>query len=325
MSLRDGFEIMGLETLLGNEQLKKDLSGSIRKGSISHCYLISGPEGSGKHTLARLIAAAALCRGAEKPCGTCPSCRKLREGNHPDFITVEDPEHKNVAVKLIREYRADVFVMPNESERKVYLFPQEMGIEGQNALLKVLEEPPAYALFLILTDNAEKLLPTVRSRCVELRLEPVPERQALQWLQARYPQRPMADLQAVCRRSGGYLGQAASLLEGELTLPQTVEFAAAFSRSDVYRLTCLLCSMEKQPRDKLSEILAQWHDLLADALLARSGVAVGRQAAELGSLRTARALMEAASVVRKAMEYCGANVGAGHICGWLAVALRVQN
>ena len=155
---------MGFEVLLGNEQLKKDLSGSIRRGSLSHCYLISGPEGSGKRTLARLIAGAALCREERKPCGTCPSCRKLREGNHPDFITVEDPEHKNVAVKLVREYRADIFVMPNESERKVYLFPQDMGIEGQNALLKVLEEPPRYVTIILLARECDRILTTIKSR-----------------------------------------------------------------------------------------------------------------------------------------------------------------
>ena len=196
---------MGFETLLGNEQLKKDLSGSIRKGSLSHCYLISGPEGSGKKTLARLIAAAALCRGAEKPCDSCPSCRKLREGNHPDFITVEDPEHKNVAVKVIREYRADIFVMPNESERKVYVFPQDMGIEGQNALLKTLEEPPAYALFLILTDNAEKLLSTVRSRCRELKMKALPREALIRQLKKDFPEAAPEDLSAAAERSGGWL------------------------------------------------------------------------------------------------------------------------
>ena len=157
---------MSFDALLGNEQLKNDLTISLQTGHISHCCLITGPEGSGKHTLARLLAAAILCQGRDRPCLTCHPCRKVLEGLHPDFITVDDPEHKTVSVDVIRQARADIFVQPNESDRKIYLFPraQDMGLPGQNALLKVLEEPPAYAVFLLLADNPEKLLPTVRSR-----------------------------------------------------------------------------------------------------------------------------------------------------------------
>ena len=164
---------MAFETLLGNRQLKQNLAGSLARGHISHFYLISGPRGSGKRTLARLLAAAILCREGSKPCLRCGICRRVTEGNHPDVITVEDPEHKAVAVKIVREYREDAFIRPNESDHKIYIFPQELGIEGQNALLKILEEPPKYGVFILLTDNPERLLPTVRSRCTELKLLPL--------------------------------------------------------------------------------------------------------------------------------------------------------
>ena len=131
---------MGMDALLGNEHIKENLARSLEKGHISHFYLISGPEGSGKRTLAKLLASAILCQGKNKPCGCCTPCRKVREGLHPDFITVDDPEKKTVSVDLIRQARADIYVQPNESEHKIYLFPraQDMGIPGQNALLKVL-------------------------------------------------------------------------------------------------------------------------------------------------------------------------------------------
>ena len=135
---------MGFENLLGNDRLKENLTVSLGKGRISHFYLISGPAGSGKKTLAKMLACAILCKGADKPCGSCLPCRKVMKGEHPDFITVEDPEHKNVAVRIVRQIRDDVFIRPNESDHKIYLFPQELGLEGQNALLKILEEPPAY-------------------------------------------------------------------------------------------------------------------------------------------------------------------------------------
>ena len=93
---------MAFDTLLGNDRLKQNLAESLAKGHISHFYLISGPEGSGKHTLAKLLAAAILCQEKRKPCLRCNPCRKVLENSHPDFITVDDPEKKTVTVDLIR-------------------------------------------------------------------------------------------------------------------------------------------------------------------------------------------------------------------------------
>ena len=197
---------MGFEALLGNRQLKANLKASLEKGHISHFYLISGPRGSGKHTLAKLLASAILCQGSHKPCGVCAPCRKIESGNHPDFITVEDPEHKNVAVKIVRQIREDVFIRPNESAYKIYLFPQELGTEGQNALLKILEEPPGHGVFILLADNPEKLLTTVRSRCTELKLQALPEKILHRQLRMDFPQANEEDIGSAMDRSGGFYG-----------------------------------------------------------------------------------------------------------------------
>jgi DNA polymerase-3 subunit delta' len=180
---------MGYESLLGNDRLKQNLAESLAKGHISHFYLISGPEGSGKHTLVRLLSAAILCKDSRKPCLRCSACRKVLSGNHPDFITVDDPDKKIVPVDLVRQARADIYVRPNEADRKIYLFPRghNMELPSQNALLKVLEEPPEYGVFLLLTENAEKLLPTVRSRCMELPLLPLSEEILTAQLRSRFP------------------------------------------------------------------------------------------------------------------------------------------
>ena len=317
---------MGFEALLGNEQLKENLISSLRKGHISHFYLISGPEGSGKHTLAKLLAQAILCKGEQKPCGRCLACKKVLDGNHPDFITVDDPEKKTVTVDLIREARADMYIIPNESDHKIYLFPraQDMGLPGQNALLKVLEEPPKYGVFLLLTDNPDKLLPTVRSRCTELSLRPLPERALLKELSARFPEAEEDQLEAAVLRSGGFLGQALELLNSDCVIdPQTEAFISAFAEKNSLELVRVLVPLEKSKRDSLLNLLEQWLEIMEEALICRSGVrTVSPLSRKLASARSSGELYEAAEILRKAMDYVGSNVSPAAVSGYLSWALR---
>jgi len=317
---------MGFEALLGNERLKQNLAESLAKGHISHFYLISGPAGSGKHTLARLLAAAVLCRGSTKPCGVCGPCRKVMDGSHPDFITVDDPEKKTVSVELIRQARADMYVQPNESDHKIYLFPraQDMGLPGQNALLKVLEEPPQYGVFLLLTDNPDKLLPTVRSRCTELKMQALPEAVLRRRLRLDFPQAQEEDLTAAVVRSGGFLGQARRLLEeGSRLPPQTESLVKALTDKDTLLLMQTLVPMEKWKRDALADILASWLELLESALVSRSGVhTVSPHARALAQMRTGGQLYDMVQCLKKALEYTQSNVSPAAVCGYLEWALR---
>lgn len=276
---------MDFSELPGNEALKKRLSVSCQKGTWSHCYLICGPQGSGKRKLANILAQALQCQAADAPCGRCNICRKVKEGIHPDVIMVDDPEKKSVSVELIRQLQADAFVHPNEGRRKIYVIPraQEMTDNAQNGLLKLIEEPPSYAVFLLLTDNAEKLLATVRSRSVELRMQ-APQTQAAE-------------------------------------LPQTQQFVQAFSRRDRYELTKLLCTMEKMPREQLMQCFGSWKQLLTEAICARWGRPGAQNVQTLGQCRTAQELAAAAAKLQKAMELTAANIGVGHICGWLAASI----
>lgn len=313
---------MSFDALLGNEQLKNDLARSLRTGHISHCYLITGPQGSGKHTLARLLAAAILCQGRDKPCGVCHPCRKVLEGGHPDFITWEDPDYQKIPVKLIREtFRPDVFIKPNESEHKIYMISQELGLEGQNALLTILEEPPAYAVFLLLADNPQKLLPTVRSRCRELKLSALPRQLLEERLSRDFPQASREDLRRAAERSGGFLGQAKALLEEGLSLPpQTAAFVRAFAGGDALALTELLVPMEKWKRDALIPVLSGWLALLEEALAGYREIST--LAGEIAARRTAPDIYRAIQALQKALTYAQSNVSPGAICGWLAWVLR---
>ena len=315
---------MGFEGLLGNDRLKQNLAESIAKKHISHFYLISGPAGSGKHTLAKLLCAAILCQGSRKPCLSCGPCRKILEGNHPDVITVEDPEHKNVAVKIVRQMREDMFILPNESDYKIYLFPQELGVEGQNALLKILEEPPKYGVFILLTDNPNKLLPTVRSRCTELQMQALPETVLRTALRQDFPQAEDADLTAAIARSGGFYGQAKILLEnGESLPPQTESFVRAFAARDSLLLVQTLAPMEKWKRDALAEVLQSWLELTESAIACRSGLqTVSPLARQLAQARPAAELYEAVGHLKKAVDYTMRNVSPAAVCGWLSWQLR---
>lgn len=315
---------MGLEQLLGNTRLKENLRAGLSRNRISHFYLISGPVGSGKKTLAQLLSAAILCRDVQKPCSNCTPCRKVFANTHPDVITVTDPDHKNVAVKIVREIRDDMFIRPNEADKKIYIFPQELGIEGQNALLKILEEPPSYGVFILLSNNPETLLPTVRSRATELRLQALDTPTLEQELTRRFPDAEKTAISAAVDRSGGYLGQAITLLEqGNTITPQTEGFVTGFGQKQPMTLLETLVPMEKWDRERLMTELNLWLHILQQALVCRSGIPVtSQQAQSLSAQRSAPEILQGIRHLQKTIEYAQGNVSAAAICGYLTWSLR---
>ena len=314
---------MSFEGLLGNERLKENLRMSVGRGRISHFYLISGPTGSGKHTLAKLLSAAILCQGDSKPCLSCNACRKVMGDAHPDCITITDTDHKTVAVDIVRDARADMYVMPNESDRKVYIFPQELRVEGQNALLKILEEPPEYGVFILLSDNPEKLLPTVRSRCTELNLLALPEGILRQSLKEKFPNADEESLSAAIMRSGGYLGQAMALLDAGAVSPQTEAFVESFANRNSAQLLQVLVPMEKWKRDQAIPEWQVWLQLLTDALTCHAGQkATSPLSRQLSETRSSQELLQAIEVLQKMIEYAQGNISVAAICGYMQWALR---
>lgn len=143
-------------------------------GRLSHAYIISGPEKEKKHALADFLIQAYVCSSESgRPCGICSNCRKAKGNIHPDIIRVSLLEDKrNILVDQVRRLRTEAYIRPNEANRKVFVIEdaQTMNENAQNALLKVLEDGPQYLSFLLLTENAQQLLPTIRSRCEILSL-----------------------------------------------------------------------------------------------------------------------------------------------------------
>ena len=317
---------MNFGGFFGNDALKERLQASFRQGKASHCYLLCGPEGSGRHTLAKQMAAALECRQEADPgCGVCPACRKVLENQHPDVIVVDDTEHKNVAVDVVRQARSDVFIRPNEGRKKVYIIPrgQDLGPASQNALLKIFEEPPGYAVFLILTTSAEKLLPTIRSRAVQLQLAPLTSEQALPELRRRFPETPESALLQALEQAEGYLGPACEALKEGIFLPQTLAIAKSFAARDTLSLLQALVPLEKYKREQLLQIVSELRRLLCTVMRARAGAF--RQDEMMQQIllsRTGTEILHAIDILEQAGDDLNNNVGVGAVIGGLCVGLR---
>lgn len=143
-------------------------------GRLSHAYILSGASAAARHSAGTALAAAMVCSSSGvRPCGSCRHCQKAQAGIHPDILSVRrDSDRKEIYIAQIRAILADAPIMPNEAEKKVYVIEEAdtMNAAAQNAMLKLLEEPPAHAAFLLLAENPGTLLETVRSRCVEINL-----------------------------------------------------------------------------------------------------------------------------------------------------------
>ena len=241
------------------------------------------------------------------------------------MITVDDTEHKNVAVDIIRQARSDVFIRPNEGRKKVYILPrgQDLGAPSQNALLKILEEPPDYAVFLLLTTSAEKLLPTIRSRAVQLQLSPLTPGEALPELRRRFPDESEQNLSSALEQAEGYLGPACEALKDGLFSEPALGLANGFAARDTLALLQVLVPMEKYKREQVLPVLEQTRKLLSMALRARAGerAAFGPVQALLRG-RTGAELLQAAELLQQAANDLNGNVGVGAVIGGLCVHLR---
>ena len=254
------------------------------RGTLSHALLLTG---SGDRMSAACFAAAALeCTGEEsRPCGVCPACRKVLAGIHPDVITVRDPDHKNIAVDVVRAIRADAYIRPNEGRRKVYVFPDcaLLTEQDQNVLLKVVEEGPPYAAFLFCTETAAALLPTIRSRCVEWKLRGEDE-----------------DARDDAAR----------------------DLCRAFASGQLLPVSQYLVGLENKrlKREQLQQLLENAWRASAEALLAACGKPDPADipgAEELRRGLTVRQLQGMTDLMKQYCLECRYNVGVGHVLGAL--------
>lgn len=175
-----------------HEELMQNLINSVHNGTASHSYIFEGAKGLFKHEAAQLFAAALTCQSASiSPCGVCPQCVQTRAKTNPDVIYVEKPgDKKTIGVEPIRALNDDVAIRPFYSQRKVYIISEGdiLTPEAQNAFLKTLEEPPEYAVFIIIVENSSALLQTVLSRAVLIHFPPVSEKRVEDYIREKYPE-----------------------------------------------------------------------------------------------------------------------------------------
>ena len=172
----------GFKDVVGHNNIIEYIENAVTSGNISHAYILNGEKGSGKKLLAKLFAMSLQCENREDDgdaCGECRSCKQAQNNNHPDIIRVTHEKPSTISVDDIREQvNNDIVIKPYQGPYKIYLIPEadKMSVQAQNALLKTIEEPPEYAVIILMTRNAEVLLPTIRSRCVMLKLRNIRDR-----------------------------------------------------------------------------------------------------------------------------------------------------
>ncbi len=260
---------------VGNNAAKAQLAARLQSGSFPHALLLEGPLGSGRRTAARILAAALVCRHADdRPCGTCPACRKAQNGSHPDITEISGTEDaRSFHIEAVRALREEAYILPNEAPVRVFILcdVQTMAEQAQNALLKLLEEPPAHVHFLLTCENRSQLLETVRSRLFTVTLGGVSVEEATAVLRRQLPDRPEDELARVATLWGGVIGQALrSLQDGSYRevlalLPPLAKGLVAPTELELLKATAPL----EKNKEAIPAVLNGLQFLLRDALFCR--------------------------------------------------------
>ncbi len=275
---------MNLDSLFGNQELKAILKGFASKDAFPNSFIISGPEGSGKKLAAALFAMAISCKGADRPCGACESCRKISESISPDVITVtRENDKKTMGVDTVRRIKDEAYVIPNDLDKKIFIIDESERLtpQAQNALLKLFEEGPGNVYFILLTSLPSKLLPTVRSRAPEIKTEVFTEKKLVQLLTENSKKasdiykKDVLEFKRIIAASKGSYGRALDIAEGRnkkslKTIRRAEELVTFLSLSDKASLLLGLIS-ESSDRENYVSILRLMQSALRDMALVKKG------------------------------------------------------
>ncbi len=269
--------------VIGQDKILALLNDSLKKDNMAHAYLFVGPHHVGKRTLALNLAQALNCDSLNPPCGQCHSCRRILDHKHADVTSIELDSRMEISIDDIRDLQRLANLPPYEGKHKVFIIDdaEYLSREAANSLLKILEEPPAKVVWLLLATEEQRLLPTIVSRCQRLELKPMPLKQTQKVLIESYSVEPgKAELLAhLCR---GCLGWALSALANDDLLRQRSQKVAKLSSLTTakteqrFAYAQELATQFSQNRKSLAETmdawLGWWHDLMLTKLGCREAI-----------------------------------------------------
>ncbi len=299
---------MNFGDFVGNSEVIGRLSTMLSQSRLPHAIIIEGAPGSGRRTLAKMIARAAVCTGDNPPCGRCSCCRAEQA---PDISFVL-PEKSIIKVDAIRDVRENAYIKPTQSNKRVFIIPDAplMNPQAQNALLKVLEEPPEAAMFIMTCEYTRQLLGTVVSRSAVFSLTPPERGEAVQYIAAHYPKYSQSEVEAVC--DGGTIGEALSKLSGERGYMADAERLASLLGGSELELHLAMRSYERD-RTAQKGIAEAMLRIMHDAFTIRSGGVArcpeGDVRHSLARQFTAEQLLALCDACRRASKDCEANMG----------------
>ena len=248
------------DAIIGHHQILKQLYHAIASNRVAGAYLFVGVANVGKETVALNFAKSINCRTSDEgACGTCLSCRKADDGNHPDLQIIR-PSGAWIKIDQIRELQKRIIYRPLEGVRKVYILTEaeRMNLEAANCLLKTLEEPPADSGLILLTTNLDALLPTIRSRCQIIPFHPLVVSELAGHLMERFDIDQSQALR-VAATTGGAVGKALTLLQDGASFEEEIpEIMIANNRLDAFRIA------EKwtQQPEALDHLVTWYRDLV---------------------------------------------------------------
>ncbi len=265
----------------GNQETKLLLSTLFTEGRLPHAIILQGEDGLGKHMLAEILAAAAVCTaGADQaPCGKCPGCIKAAAGSHPDIHRAQGTgASRSFHVDEIRFIRSDVYKKPNEATRRVYLLlgAHTMSVQAQNALLKVLEEPPPHALFILTCPSASALLPTVCSRAQIFTLTPPSPEEAVAAALTKCPQVTQREMEDAARQYGCNVGKMIASFSEEshaAAVALAVSIASSLLSPQEFPLLEMTAPLLRD-RAMIREVMGHLTLIFRDACAVRAGSTV---------------------------------------------------
>jgi len=261
---------MNFNNIVGQREVVDSLNNLLRNDRVGHAYIFCGLRGIGKRTVAQALAGMLLCeeRGAAGACGKCLSCRMFENGSNPDFITI-DPEGDSIGIDNIRDLQSDIYIKPMYSSRKVYLVidADRMTPQAQNCLLKTLEEPPGYAVFILTVSNYEAMLETIHSRTTRYNFRKNTNSEVMEYIGSRFGN-SLKGIDFIVSYADGIIGTAHRLAESDRFISlreKTIEIILRLMKSgteDVFEIYAFFDENKDEIDAILDIMLLFFRDLL---------------------------------------------------------------